>query len=40
MARWGVETTVSKVLRDGRPSKTLYDVVASTTSKWTGMVLV
>jgi len=30
MARWGVETTTPKVLRDGRPRRTLYEVGAST----------
>jgi len=33
MARWGVDTTVPRVLREGRPRRTLYDVDASTTRK-------
>ena len=40
MARWGVDTTASRVLRDGRPRRTLYDVGASTTRKRIGIVLV
>jgi len=40
MARWGVETTAPRVLRDARPSITLYDVGASMTRKQIGMVLV
>jgi len=40
MAKWGVETTTPRVLRDGRLSRTLYDVGASTTRKRMGMVLV
>jgi len=33
MARWGVETTTPRVLRDGRPKRTLYEVGASMTRK-------
>jgi len=40
MAEWGVEITALRVLRDGRPRRTLYDVDASTTRKRIGMVLV
>jgi len=40
MARWGVETTVPKMLRDGRPRRTLYEVGASTTRKQMRIVLV
>jgi len=34
------ETTAPRVLKDGRPSRTLYDVGASTTRKRIGVVLV
>jgi len=37
MAKWGVETTTPRVLRDGWPSRTFYKVGASTTRKWMGM---
>jgi len=40
MARWGVDTNASRVLKDGRPRRTLYDVGASTTRKRIGIVLV
>jgi len=40
MAKWGVETIAPRVLREGRPRRTLYDVGASTTRKQTGMVFV
>jgi len=40
MARCGVETTTPRLLRDGRPRRTLYDVGASTIRKRMGMVLV
>jgi len=40
MAKWGVETTTPRVLRDERPSRMLYDVGASTMRKRIGMVLV
>jgi len=40
IARWSVETTTPKVLRDGRPKRTLYEVGASTTRKRMGIVLV
>jgi len=35
-----METTAPRVLRDGCPTKTLYDVGASMARKWTVMVLV
>jgi len=37
MARWGVETTALRVLRDGWSRRTLYDVGASTTRKRMGL---
>jgi len=40
MAKWDVETMAPRVLRDGRPRRTLYDAGASTTRKRIGMVLV
>ena len=40
MARWGVEKTAPRVLRDGRPRRTFYEVGASTTRKRMGIVLV
>jgi len=33
MAKGVVDTTTPRVLRDGRPRRTLYDVGASTTRK-------
>jgi len=38
MAKCGVDTIVPKVLRDGRPRRTLYDVGASMTRKRIGIV--
>jgi len=40
MAKWGVETTAPRVLRDRQPSRTLYEVGASTKRKRMGMILV
>jgi len=40
MAKCGVETIAPRVLRDGRPSRMLYDVGVSMTRKRMGMVLV
>jgi len=40
MARFGVEMTTLRMLGDGRPRRTLYDVGASTTRKQMRMVLV
>jgi len=40
MARWVVETTAPRMLRDGRQRRTLYEVGASTTRKRMGIVLV
>jgi len=40
MAKCGVEITTPRVLRDGRPSRKLYDVGVSMTRKRMGMVLV
>jgi len=40
IAKWGVEIKAPRVLRDGRLSRTLFDVGASTTRKRMRMVLV
>jgi len=40
MAKCGVDTISPRVLRDGRPRRTLYDVGASTTRKQMRIVLV
>jgi len=40
MARWSVETMTPKVLRDGQPRRSLYEVGASTIRKRIGIFLV
>jgi len=40
MARWGVEMTAPRVLRDGWPRRTLYDVGILMTRKRIGIVLI